>query len=214
MVLTSALLVLMDTGAHYLEGTTDITRTISCGELTAEEKRHFTLVLKGNLALGHAVFLEGITGAGLDLLARAPLWKEGLDYRHGTGHGVGYLLNVHEGPNNIRYPSGKSRNSGAVLKAGMITSNEPGLYMENKYGIRHENLTVCRELFQNEYGRFLTFETLTLVPFDLSAIDASLLTNQEKQWLNEYHQTIYDTLSEELSVKEREFLWDITRPVH
>lgn len=203
--------LLMDTGGHYLNGTTDITRTIACGELAEEEKIHYTLVLKGNLALGNAVFLEGTTGANLDILARQYLWENGLDYKHGTGHGVGYLLNVHEGPNNISFRLGNGKRISAGIQEGMITSNEPGLYLEGKYGIRLENMMVCRKREETEFGTFLEFETLTLVPFERSAIKSDMLTEKEKDTLNRYHKRIYDTLSEYLNQEEREFLREITK---
>lgn len=203
--------VLIDTGGHYLEGTTDITRTISCGELTEEEKYHYTLVLKGNLALGNAVFLSGTRGANLDILARRPLWEHGLDYNHGTGHGVGYLLNVHEGPNNIRYKIGSGKNISAEIKPGMITSNEPGLYITNRHGIRLENMIVCVEQNKNEFGEFLKFETLTLVPFELDAINREMLEDREIQLLNEYHIKVYKTISPYLNIEEKKFLKEITQ---
>lgn len=205
--------VLIDTGGHYLEGTTDITRTLSCGELSSEEKINYTLVLKGNLALGSAVFLEGITGAGLDILARRPLWEKSLDYKHGTGHGVGYLLNVHEGPNSIRYRLGEGKNVSAVMKPGMITSNEPGLYITGKYGIRIENMIVCKEKLKNDFGRFLEFETLTMVPYELDAIEEELLDSTEKRFINEYHSKVYKTLKSFLNEEEQIFLSEITRTI-
>ncbi len=205
--------VLIDTGGHYLEGTTDITRTIVCGELTEEEKYHYTLVLKGNLALGNAVFLSGITGANLDILARQPLWEQGLDYNHGTGHGVGYLLNVHEGPNSIRYKIGSGKNISAEMKPGMITSNEPGFYMPDEYGIRLENMIVCVERNTNEFGKFLAFETLTLVPFELEAVRMDMLEASEIQLLNEYHARVYERISPYLNTEEKQFLKEITRQI-
>lgn len=205
--------VLIDTGGHYLEGTTDITRTIVCGELSEEEREHYTLVLKGNLALGSAVFLEETTGAGLDMLARKPLWDRYLDYKHGTGHGVGYLLNVHEGPNGIRYRVGSGKNISVAMKPGMITSNEPGLYIEGKYGIRLENMIVCKEETENEFGRFLSFETLTLVPFDLDAIKTEMLDEKEINLINSYHERIFLTISPYVNDEEREFLRAVTRKI-
>lgn len=203
--------VLIDTGGHYLEGTTDITRTIACGTLTEEERRHYTLVLKGNLALGNAVFLNGTTGANLDILARQPLWEQGMDYNHGTGHGVGYLLNVHEGPNNIRYKIGSGKNISAVIKPGMITSNEPGLYISGKYGIRIENMIVCKEKETNDFGTFFAFDTLTLVPFERDAIQTELLTETEIRLINEYHKKIYEIISPFLTDEEAAFLCEITK---
>ena len=160
-------LALCDTGGHYLEGTTDITRTIALGELTEKEKKYFTIVLKGHLNLSDAKFRYGCCGQNLDYIAREPLWRLGEDYNHGTGHGVGYLLNVHEGPNSFRWKS-----SSAVLEEGMITSNEPGYYVENEFGIRHENLIVCKKVEETAFGQFMCFENLTMVPFDLDAVRA------------------------------------------
>ena len=205
--------VLIDTGAHYLEGTTDITRTLACGELTKEEKDNYTLVLKGNLALGDAKFLYGLTGANLDILARSALWRKGLDYNHGTGHGVGYLMNVHEGPNNIRWRLGKGKNLSAVIEPGMITSNEPGVYITGKYGIRLENMIVCKEREKNDFGRFMEFETLTIVPFDINAINIDMLDEHEKMLLNDYHKNVNKIISPFLDSKEKEFLDRITRDI-
>lgn len=196
--------LLLDTGGHYLEGTTDVTRTIALGELTREQKHHYTAVLKGNLHLGAAVFKHGCTGVNLDYLARAALWREGLDYNHGTGHGVGYLLNVHEGPNAIRFR--ERSGCGAVLEEGMITSNEPGLYLEGRYGIRLENLILCRKKLANEYGTFLEFETLTLVPFDMDAVLLEELTPGERELLRAYQQRVYDTLKGDLPPEVTEWL--------
>ncbi len=185
---------LADTGGHYLEGTTDITRTIALGEPTAEEKRDYTLVLKGHLRLGAARFLEGVCGQNLDVLAREPLWQAGLDYNHGTGHGVGYLLSVHEGPQSFRWRL--TRDTACVpLEEGMILSNEPGLYRTGKYGIRHENLVLVRKGEKTDFGQFMYLQPLTLVPFDRDAIDGRLLTEEEKTLLNDYHKTVYETLS-------------------
>lgn len=205
--------LLLDTGGHYFEGTTDITRTISCGELSDEEKRNYTLVLKGNLALGNAKFMAGTTGANLDILAREPLWENCLNYNHGTGHGVGYLMNVHEGPHNIRYRLGKGKNLSEELKPGVIISNEPGIYLAERYGIRLENLVVCKERLRNEYGTFYEFETLTMVPFDLNAIDTDLLDNKEKELLNKYHNLVYEKISPHLEEEEREFLKKLTKAI-
>ncbi|MDD6039112.1 MAG: aminopeptidase P family protein [bacterium] len=204
-------LCLMDTGAHYLDGTTDITRTVALGELTEEEKRAFTIVLKGNLRLGAAVFQKGMCGRNLDLLARGPLWDNGLDYNHGTGHGVGYLLCVHEGPQRVHWR--KTDETETPLEEGMILSNEPGLYLEGKFGIRHENLIVVKELQKNEYGQLMHFETMTMVPFDLDAIDSSLLTSEEKKLLNEYHKKVYETVSQYLTKEECIWLQEMTREI-
>lgn len=185
---------LADTGGHYSEGTTDITRTIALGELTAKEKRAYTLVLKGHLRLGAAKFLEGVCGQNLDVLARQPLWEEGLDYNHGTGHGVGYLLSVHEGPQNFRW----RMNDGVhcvPLEEGMVLSNEPGLYLAGQFGIRHENLVLVRKGEKTDYGQFMYLEPLTMVPFDKDAIEVSLMSPREIALLNDYHTRVYEALS-------------------
>ncbi len=205
-------LCLADTGGHYLEGTTDITRTIALGTLTDEEKRAFTLVLKGNLRLGAAKFLYGASGQNLDILARGALWEAGLDYNHGTGHGVGFLLSVHEGPQRIHWRIGNG-GTPVPFEEGMIISNEPGLYLTGRFGIRHENLILCRKGEKNEYGQFMYFEPLTMVPFDLDGVEISLLTKQEREWLNDYHSRVYETLSPYLDGEEREWLKNVTRAV-
>ena len=205
-------LCLADTGGHYKEGTTDITRTVALGELTAEEKRAYTLVLKGHLRLGAAKFLQGVCGQNLDCLARQPLWENGMDYNHGTGHGVGYLLSVHEGPQNFRWRIGKDTDC-VPLEEGMVISNEPGLYVTGKFGIRHENLVLCRKGEQNAYGQFMYLEPLTMVPFDTKAIDVSLLDEKEAEWLNAYHQKVYETLSPYLTQEEQAWLKEATAAV-
>ena len=202
--------LLSDTGGHYLEGTTDVTRTIALGPVSADMKRHYTLVLRSHLHLLHAQFLYGCRGSALDMIARQPLWQEGLDYNHGTGHGVGYLLSVHEGPNSFRF---RSAGQDAVLESGMILSDEPGLYLEGRYGIRLENLLVCEERFENEYGRFLGFSPLTMVPFERSAIDAALLSPQERQWLNQYHAAVYAALAPLLEEADRFALAEATAEI-
>ncbi len=212
VVLRKENFLLMDTGAHYLEGTTDITRTIALGELTREQKQHYTAVLRGNLALGAAKFLHGCCGVNLDVLARSPLWELGLDFNHGTGHGVGYLLNVHEEPNNIRM-NARARNSRTTLEEGMITSNEPGVYLAGKYGIRLENLILCKKAGQTEYGQFMEFETLTLVPFEREAILPEMMSEKEKMWLNQYHKTVYEKISPYLESGEREWLREATKEI-
>ncbi len=205
-------LCLADTGGHYLDGTTDITRTIALGTLTDEEKRAFTLVLKGNLRLGAAKFLYGASGQNLDILARGALWEAGLDYNHGTGHGVGFLLSVHEGPQRIHWRIGNG-GTPVPFEEGMVISNEPGLYLTGRFGIRHENLILCRKGEKNEYGQFMYFEPLTMVPFDLDGVEISLLTKQEREWLNDYHSRVYETLSPYLDGEEREWLKNVTRAV-
>lgn len=202
--------LLVDSGAQYLEGTTDITRTISLGELSDEQRLHYTLVLKGHLNLGNAVFKEGVSGCTLDMLARKPLWEYGVDYNHGTGHGVGQFLNVHEGPQNI---SNSPMRCGYPFKAGMITSDEPGIYIRDKYGIRIENLMVCKEKETNDFGKFLCFDFLTVVPYDVEAIKVELLTEEEKKILNNYHQRVYNTLERYLTKDEKEWLQTVTREI-
>ncbi len=182
-------LLLVDSGAQYLDGTTDITRTIALGEPTAEEKRDVTLVMKGHIALANTVFPAGTRGAQLDAIARQFLWKNGLSYLHGTGHGVGHFLSVHEGPHSIRL-----NNVEAPLLPGSITSNEPGLYREGVHGIRCENLVLCRELMETEFGTFLGFETLTLYPFDRSLFDTSIMTEEEVAWVDSYHALVRERL--------------------
>lgn len=205
-------LCLADTGGHYLEGTTDITRTIALGELSAEEKKMFTLVLKGHLALSKAYFKDGCIGANLDYLAREPMWKEGLDYLHGTGHGVGYLLSVHEGPHRIHYGV-RNVTEATPLKPGMIVSNEPGFYEAGKFGIRHENLVLVKEYKKTEYGTFYCFENLTMVPFDKDAIEVSLLTEEERAQLNSYHAMVFDSIKDFLEEKEVLWLQEMTAPI-
>lgn len=197
--------VLLDTGGQYLEGTTDITRTIAIGHLSNQQKTHYTAVLRGNLNLAAAKFKYGCTGVNFDYLARAPLWELGLDYNHGTGHGVGYLLNVHEGPNAFRWRE-RNGSAGTVFEEGMITSDEPGLYLEGKYGIRLENLLMCRDAYTTEYGRFMEFETLTLVPFDRDAIDTTQMNTREIALLNTYHQRVYEAVSPYLEDAEKVWL--------
>ena len=203
--------VLADTGGHYLEGATDITRTIALGSLTQEEKEMYTTVLKGHIQLEMARFLQGCSGQSLDVLARTPLWEKGLDYNHGTGHGVGYLLSVHEGPNSFRYrPSVNGRND-CVFEEGMITSDEPGIYLEGKFGIRLENMIVCQKDMENDYGSFLCFDALTLVPFERSAIIAEELSTKEKEWLNKYHQKVFETIAPYLTEEEAGWLREETQ---
>lgn len=205
--------LLVDSGGQYMEGTTDITRTFACGTLTQEEKEMFTRVLRGNLNLGAAKFHYGMTGTGIDYLARGPLWEAGLDYNHGTGHGVGYLLNVHEGPNSVNYTWRPGRRTPCVFEEGMVTSNEPGVYLTDKFGVRCENLTMCRKAEKNEYGQFMEFETLTLVPWDLDAVIPEMLSEREKKILNDYHKTVYEKISPFLSEDEKRWLEHATREI-
>ena len=202
--------LLMDTGAQYWQGTTDVTRTVAIGTLSDEQKTHYTAVLRGHLALAAAHFKHGCTGVNLDCLARAPLWELGLDYNHGTGHGVGYLLNVHEGPQGIRL---RDQNGGAVLEEGMILSDEPGVYFENRYGIRLENLLLCRKAEKTDHGQFMAFDTLTMVPFDRRAIDPAQMTQQELTLLNRYHAAVYQAISPHLTAEERIWLYEATQPL-
>lgn len=194
-------LCLIDTGGHYSEGTTDVTRTIAMGEATAEEKRAYTLALKGHLRFGAAKFVEGVCGQNLDILARQPLWENGLDYNHGTGHGVGYLLSVHEGPQNVHWRIRKGMDC-VPLQEGMILSNEPGLYVVGKFGIRHENLVLVRKGEKNECGQFMYLEPLTMVPIDRDAIEKELMTEAELALLNAYHEKVYETLAPYLEGEE------------
>ena len=205
-------MVLADTGGHYLEGTTDITRTIVLGPVTAKEKKFFTAVLRGNLNLAAAKFKYGCTGLNFDYLARGPLWELGEDYNHGTGHGVGYLLNVHEGPNSFRWKN-LPGNPAPVLEEGMITSDEPGYYLENEFGIRHENLVLCKKAEKTSFGQFMCFEPLTMVPFDLEGINPEEMTERERKLLNDYHQIVYTTISPFLDEEEKEWLKQATREI-
>ena len=202
--------LLADTGGHYMEGTTDITRTIALGPLTEEQKEMYTTVLKAHIRLADAVFLQGAAGVSLDVLARTPLWERGLDYNHGTGHGVGYLLSVHEGPNSFRFRPSAVRGGDHVMKEGMITSDEPGIYLEGKFGVRLENLLVCAARQTNSYGTFLGFEPLTMVPFDRDAILWDALSEKELRWLAAYHQKVYESLAPHLSEEERQWLRETT----
>ncbi len=204
--------LLLDTGGQYLKGTTDITRTIAIGEPGYEQKKHYTAVLRGNLNLAAAYFKYGCTGANLDYLAREPLWELGLDYNHGTGHGVGYLLNVHEGPNSIRLKEAGG-GVGTIFEEGMITSDEPGLYLEEEYGIRLENLILCKKGKKTQFGQFMRFEILTMVPFDRSAILPEQMTERERELLNAYHEKVYESIAPYLTEEERLWLKKETAPV-
>lgn len=206
-------LLLVDSGGQYLEGTTDITRTFAMGPVTDEEKKHFTTVLKGNLRLGAVRFKEGCTGENLDMVARQPLWEAGLDYNHGTGHGIGFVLNVHETPARINWKGRPGYGENDPFKPGMIVSNEPGFYKEGAHGVRLENLILCQEAECTEYGRFLNFETLTIVPFDLDAVDVTLLDSKEKQLLNDYHSRVYNELSAYMTEEELTWLKNATRAI-
>ena len=205
-------IVLVDSGGQYLEGTTDITRTIALGEVDDEVKKWFTLVLKSMFNLGRVKFLEGMSGDGLDILARKDLWARGVDYRCGTGHGVGHVLAVHEAPPNIRYSKGTNGQE-APFKPGMICSDEPGVYFEGKFGIRCENLMVCNKDIKNEYGQFLGFEFITMVPFDLDLIDKRYLDQETIDALNAYHAQVYESLLPYLNEEEAIFLKNATRSI-
>ena len=199
---------LLDSGGTYLKGTTDITRTFFLGKVGKKEKTDNTLVLKGMLALSRAKFLFGATGTNLDVLARQFLWNVGIDYKCGTGHGVGHILNVHEGPHGIRFQYNPQR-----LEIGMIVTNEPGAYIEGSHGIRIENELLVKEACETEHGKFLEFETITYAPIDLDGIVKTLLTKEEKQQLNEYHSEVYKKLSPYLNKKEKEFLKEYTKSI-
>ena len=199
-------LLLIDSGAQYLEGTTDITRTFAMGEVDREQKEHFTAVLCGMLNLQNAKFLHGVTGIGLDILARGPMWDLGIDYRCGTGHGVGYLLSVHEGPNAFRWYKSPTRNEDTVMEAGMVTTDEPGIYIEGSHGIRIENELVCKKLEMNEYGQFMGFEAITCAPIDLDAVIPEQMTARQRGWLNAYHAFVLEKL-EPLMADEDERAW-------
>lgn len=201
-------LLLIDSGGQYYEGTTDITRTISLGFPTDEERLHYTLVLKGHIKLSMAVYPEGTTGGQLDILAREPLWKNGLNFGHGTGHGVGFFLGVHEGPQNISSKSFKTS-----LKEGMVTSNEPGIYIEGKHGIRIENLVLTKFIKDGLYGKYLGFETLTLYPYDINLIDIEILSKDEIEWVNNYHKTVFSRLKPYLKPDEINWLKEKTREI-
>ena len=200
--------LLLDSGAQYLDGTTDITRTIALGPLTEEEKTDYTLILKGHIALAMAVFPEGTRGAQLDVVARMPIWKERMNYLHGTGHGVGHFLNVHEGPQSIRM-----NENPVALQPGMVTSNEPGVYKAGSHGIRTENLVLTVPAGEGMFGKYLKFETLTLCPICRKGIIKELLTAEEIGWLNDYHRTVYEKLSPDLNNDEREWLKEACKAV-
>ena len=204
-------LYLSDTGAGFYEGSTDITRTYALGEVPEKMKEDFTIVAISNLQLANAKFLQGSTGLTLDILARKPFWDRGMNYNHGTGHGVGYLLNIHEGPAGFRYKyrAGETEE----IQEGMVITDEPGLYIEGSHGIRLENELLARKGVQNEYGQFLYFETITLIPFDLDAINPAILDEENKKLLNEYHKRVYEEIAPHLNEEEKAFLKKYTRAV-
>ena len=199
-------ILLMDSGAQYLDGTTDITRTIALSEPTEAMMKDFTRVLKGHISLAKCKFPAGTRGSQLDILARKALWDAGINYLHGTGHGIGHCLNVHEGPQSIRMEENT-----VVLEAGMVMSNEPAMYRTNEYGIRTENMIVVREDSETEYGKFLSFETLTLCYIDVRLVIVNMLSAREHAWLNKYHQMVYETLSPHLAPDEQEWLKEKTK---
>lgn len=205
-------LLLVDSGGHYLEGTTDITRTFALGPVTDEMKADFTRVCRSNMNLANVRFLHGCTGRNIDIVAREPLWEAGMDYKHGTGHGVGYVLNVHEGPNSFRWQN-SAISKECVFEEGMITTDEPGIYIEGKYGIRTENELVCRKGEKNEFGQFMYFENITYVPIDLDAIDPDQMTSTEKNRLNSYHENVYRVVSPFLEGEELAWLKQATRAI-
>ncbi len=205
--------LLVDSGGHYLEGTTDITRTIALGPITDKMRQHFTAVCRANLNLADAKFLYGCRGLNLDILAREPLWRMGMDYKCGTGHGVGHILNVHEGPNAFRWKQCAEEEDHAVLEEGMITTDEPGVYIEGAYGIRTENELLCRKAEKNKYGQFMCFENITYAPIDLDAIDIEEMTKRERTLLNAYHKKVYDTLSPYMTEDENRWLKEYTRAI-
>ncbi len=206
-------MLLVDSGGHYLDGTTDITRTFVLGPVSEEEKFWFTKALQGHIRLQMAKFLEGCRGYNLDILCREPLWQADMDYQCGTGHGVGHLLSVHEPPNGFRWRVVPERDDSCVLREGMIQSDEPGVYMEGKFGIRHENELAVKKENKNFYGQFMGFENLTWVPFDRDGIDASLLNKDELAWLNQYHKDVYEKVSPLLNEAEAAWLAEATATI-
>lgn len=206
-------LLMVDSGGHYLEGTTDITRTFVLGGITREMKEHFTLVLRAMLNLKSTRFLHGCRGVNLDIRAREVFWERGLDYKHGTGHGVGYLLNVHEGPNSFRWRLMPDYQDNAVLEEGMVTTDEPGIYIEGSHGVRIENELLCRKGESNESGQFMYFEDLTCVPVDLDGVEVSLLEEKDKKRLNAYHREVFEKLSPYFAGEELDWLKEAVRAV-
>ena len=200
--------LLLDSGAQYLDGTTDVTRTIALGPITDEQKKIYTLVLKGHIQIELCKFPSGSSGTQLDILARKDMWREGLNYLHGTGHGVGTYLNVHEGPHQIRM-DWKS----APLLAGMTVTDEPGIYLAGKFGVRIENTLLITPYIKTEYGQFLQFESLTLCPIDTTPIIIEMLSPEERQWLNDYHRMVYNRLAPYLTSEEQEWLLQATKPI-
>lgn len=204
-------LYMTDTGATYYEGTTDITRTYALGKVSDTMKEHFTIVAMSNLSMASAKFLYGTSGANLDILARQPFWDRNLNYNHGTGHGVGYMLNVHEGPMSLRWQ--KSKESLQNFEEGMIITDEPGIYIQGSHGIRLENELLVVKDVENEYGTFMKFEVMSYIPFDLDAIDVSIMSDTDKKRLNDYHKKVYEKLANHLNEDEKKWLKHYTRSV-
>ena len=201
-------MLLIDSGGQYYDGTTDITRTLVLGPITEEEKRDFTLTLKGHINLIRTRFLYGATGSNLDVLSRFPLWQEGLDYKCGTGHGVGFFLNVHEGPHRMSQVP-----NNVIFEEGMVITVEPGVYKEGKHGVRIENDVVVKKDIETDSGQFMKFETISFCPIDLEGVDVSLLDEGEREWLNNYHKEVYEKLSPYLAEEEKEWLKNETRSI-
>jgi len=201
-------LLLVDTGSQYLDGTTDITRTVVMGDITDEMRRDFTLVLKAHIGFSMAKFAQGVAGCHIDVIARQHMWAAGADYKHGTGHGIGFCLGVHEGPHNVGLNFNETR-----LAPGMLISNEPGLYKVGRHGVRTETIVLVKELEKTEFDTFLGFETLTLFPYDTRAVEMTMLTQDEKDYINDYHSRVYDTLSPHLSTDEIEWLKNATKAI-
>ncbi|HCA3253343.1 TPA: M24 family metallopeptidase, partial [Clostridioides difficile] len=206
-------LFLVDSGGQYYDGTTDITRTTVLGPISDELKLHFTSVARGMINLSKAKFLHGCRGYNLDILSRSCMWNMGIDYQCGTGHGIGFVLNVHEAPNGFRWRVVPERFDSAVLEEGMVTTNEPGIYIEGSHGIRTENEIVVRKAEKNFYGQFMEFEVVTLAPIDLDGIVPELMNKDEKDYLNWYHKLVYDKISPFLTDEEREWLKVYTRAI-
>ena len=204
-------MLLVDSGGHYDTGTTDITRTFVLGPISDIQKKHFTMVVKSNLNLANVKFLYGCNGISLDVICREPIWKENLDYQCGTGHGVGYLLNVHEGPNSFRWQYRPGFDN--PFEAGMITTDEPGIYLQDQYGIRTENELICFKGEKNQYGQFMGFENITYVPIDLDGIDKQYLNAEDVKQLNDYHKMVYEKISPYMTPEENEWLKEYTRAI-
>lgn len=204
-------MLLVDSGGHYDTGTTDITRTFVLGPISDIQKKHFTMVVKSNMNLANVRFLYGCNGICLDVICREPIWKENLDYQCGTGHGVGYLLNVHEGPNSFRWQYRPGFD--APFEAGMVTTDEPGIYLQDQYGIRTENELICVKGEKNQYGQFMGFENITYVPIDLDGIDKQYLNAEDVKQLNDYHKMVYEKISPYMTPEENEWLKEYTRAI-